>query len=375
MSTHPSAPATDTARRLAQTTLALVDTESISRNEGAIVEVVAAMIDTRVPALAEDDSLFYVPTLGGLGRTAEPPRVQGRPLVVFAGHLDTVPPQGNLPGRIENGAVHGLGSSDMKGSLAVMIELIRRLDSGQPEVAIDAGFLFFAREELTIDASPIGGLLEASATLRDADLVVVMEPTSNAIQLGCLGNLNADVTFEGSSSHSARPWLGTNAIHRAIEALQTVAASSAKEVTVDGLSFFEVVNVTGITGGIARNVIPDRVTCHLNFRYAPNQSAEEAEQRLCSMVGRDASLEVMGNAPPGRVATDNPLIDRLRASSGAAFEPKQAWTNVAEFSAVGIDAVNFGPGAPEYAHRADEQVSIDALVQSLSSLERFLVGR
>ena len=364
MSTHLSTPTTDTAHRLAQTTLALVDTESISGNEKAIVEVVSAMIDTQAPALAEDDSLFYAPA-----------QAEGRPLVVFAGHLDTVPPQDNLPGRIENGAVHGLGASDMKGSLAVMIELIRRLDNERPEVAIDPGFLFFAREELMPDASPITGLLDASATLRDADLVVVMEPTANAIQLGCLGNLNADVTFTGTSSHSARPWLGSNAIHSAIEALQGVAASSAKEVTVDGLGFYEVVNVTGITGGIARNVIPDEVTCHINFRYAPNQSAEEAERRLRSLVGGDAPLEVVGNAPPARVAADNPLVDRLRASSGAAVGPKQAWTNVAEFSAVGIDAVNFGPGAPEYAHRADEQVSVDALVQSLSSLERFVVGR
>ena len=363
MSTHLSTPTTDSARRLAETTLALVDTESISRNEGPIVEVVEAMIDTRIPTLAADDSLFYAPT-----------RTEGRPLVVFAGHLDTVPPQDNLPGRIENGAVHGLGASDMKGSLAVMIELVRRLDREQPEVAIDAGFLFFAREELTIDASPIAGLLEASATLRDADLVVVMEPTANAIQLGCLGNLNADVTFAGTSSHSARPWLGANAIHSAIEALQAVAASSATKVEVDGLNFYEVVNVTGITGGIARNVIPDEVTCHLNFRYAPNQSAEEAERRLRSLIGRDASLEVVGNAPPARVANDNSLVDRLRASSGAAIEPKQAWTNVAEFSAAGIDAVNFGPGAPDYAHRADERVSIDALVKSLSSLERFVEG-
>ncbi|MDQ4057500.1 MAG: succinyl-diaminopimelate desuccinylase [Actinomycetota bacterium] len=374
MTTHPSPAATDTARRLAQTTLALVDTESISRNEGAIVEAVAAMID-RDPTLAEDDSLFYAPARDGLGRSAEQPRGPGRPLVVFAGHLDTVPPQDNLPGRIENGAVHGLGASDMKGAIAVMIELIRRLDNERPEVAIDPGFLFFPREELTPDASPISGLLEASATLRDADLVVVMEPTANAIQLGCLGNLNADVTFAGTSSHSARPWLGSNAIHRAIEALQAVAASSAKEVRVEGLNFYEVVNVTGITGGIARNVIPDEVTCHLNFRYAPNRSAEEAERRIRSLVGRDASLEVVGNAPPARVATANPLVDRLRAASGASVGPKQAWTNVAEFSRVGIDAVNFGPGPPEFAHRVDEQVSIDALVKSLSSLERFVVGR
>ena len=361
MSTHLSTPAADTARRLAQTTLELVDTESISRNEGAIVEVVTAMIDTRLPTLATNDSLFYAPE-----------RTKGRPLVVFAGHLDTVPPQDNIPGRIENGAVHGLGASDMKGSLAVMIELARRLDRERPGAAIDAGFLFFAREELPFDESPITGLLEASAGLREADLVVVMEPTSNAIQLGCLGNLNADVTFSGTSSHSARPWLGSNAIHDAIAALQGIAASSAKEVVVDGLSFYEVVNVTGITGGIARNVIPDQVTCHLNFRYAPNRSPEEAEEQLRSLVGPDASLRVIGNAPPARVATANPLVDRLRTASDAAIEPKQAWTNVAEFSAAGIDAVNFGPGGPEYAHRANEQVPIDALVKSLSSLERFV---
>lgn len=361
MSTHLSTPATGTARRLAETTLALVDTESISRNEGAIVEVVKAMIDTRVPTLAADDSLFFASE-----------RTKGRPFVVFAGHLDTIPPQGNIPGRITNGAVHGLGACDMKGSLAVMIELARRLGREPPQAAIDAGFLFFAREELSIEESPITNLLEASVELREADFVVVMEPTSNAIQLGCLGNLNADVTFSGTSSHSARPWLGSNAIHDAIGALQTVAASSAREVTVDGLKFYEVVNVTGITGGIARNVIPDQVTCHLNFRYAPNRSPEAAEQQLRALVGPHAGFKVIGNAAPARVATANPLVDRLRIASNAAIEPKQAWTNVAEFSAAGIDAVNFGPGAPEFAHRADEQVTIDALVKSLSSLERFL---
>ena len=361
MSTHFSTPATDTARRLAQTTLTLVDTESISRNEGAIVEVVKAMIDTLVPTLATDDSLFFASE-----------RTEGRPFVVFAGHLDTVPPQGNIPGRITNGAVHGLGASDMKGSLAVMIELARRLGRERSQGAIDTGFLFFAREELSVEESPITGLLEASVELREADLVVVMEPTSNAIQLGCLGNLNADVTFSGTSSHSARPWLGSNAIHEAIGALQAVVTSPAREVTVDGLNFYEVVSITGITGGIARNVIPDQVTCHVNFRYAPNRSPDAAEERLRALVGPDAGFKVISNAPPARVATANPLVDRLRIATDAAVEPKQAWTNVAEFSAAGIDAVNFGPGAPEYADRADEQVAIGELVRSLSSLERFL---
>ena len=352
------------ARRLAQTTLALVDTPSESRNEAAIVEVVAAMIDTRLPSLVQDDSLVYAPE-----------RRAGTPLVVFAGHLDTVPAQNNIPGRVTGGAVQGLGASDMKGALAVMIQVARWLDSELPETAVDAGFLFFAREELPINASPITGLLEASADLRGADLVVIMEPTSNAIQLGCLGNLNADVTYSGTSSHSARPWLGDNAIHGAIKGLQRVASSSANQFSVEGLDFYEVVNVTGIEGGIARNVIPDEVVCHLNFRYAPNRSPEDAEAELRSLLGDDSSLEIIGNAPPARVATDNQLVDRLRTASSAPIEPKQAWTNVAEFSAVGIDAINFGPGAPEHAHRSDEMVEIDALVRSFESLQRFITAQ
>jgi len=358
----PSAP--DLARRLAQTTLALVDTPSESRNEAAIVEVVAAMIDSRLPSLAQDDSLVYAPE-----------RRTGAPLVVFAGHLDTVPAQNNFPGHVAGGAVHGLGASDMKGALAVMIQVIRWLDSDQPNMDIDAGFLFFAREELPIDASPITGLLEASADLRAADLVVIMEPTSNAIQLGCLGNLNADVTYSGTSSHSARPWLGDNAIHTAIKDLQKVASSSANRISVEGLDFREVVNVTGIEGGIARNVIPDEVVCHLNFRYAPTRSPQDAEAELRSLLGEDSSLDIIGNAPPARVATDNQLVDRLRVASSAPIEPKQAWTNVAEFSAVGIDAINFGPGAPDHAHRSDEMVEVDALVRSFESLQRFVTSQ
>jgi len=364
MSTKRVPADTELARRLAQTTLALVDTPSESRNELAICEAVAAMLDTRLPSLFHDDSLVYVPE-----------RRPGTPLVVFAGHLDTVPPQGNIPGRLSEGSVHGLGASDMKGALAVMIHLVQWLDSEQPETKIDPAFLFFAREELPIDASPITGLLEASADLRAADLVVILEPTSNAIQLGCLGNLNADVTYSGTSSHSARPWLGDNAIHAAIKGLQGVASSPARQVSVEGLEFFEVVSVTGIEGGIARNVIPDEVVCHVNYRYAPNRSPARAEAALQDLVGDASSLDIIGNAPPARVATDSKLVDKLRVASSAPIEPKQAWTNVAEFSAAGIDAINFGPGAPEYAHRSDELVEIGALTKCFTSLQRFITSQ
>ncbi len=362
MSTQPSP--SDLASRLAETTLTLVNTPSESLNEATIGKAVEAMIDTRRPSLVQDNSLFYAPE-----------RRSDNPLVVFAGHLDTVPAQGNFPGRVSEDAVHGLGASDMKGALAVMIHLASWIDSARPETIIDAAFLFFAREELTIDVSPITGLLEASADLRAADLVVILEPTSNAIQLGCLGNLNADVTYSGTSSHSARPWLGDNAIHAAIKGLQGVASSPARQVSVEGLEFFEVVNVTGIEGGIARNVIPDEVVCHVNYRYAPNRSPASAEATLQDLVGDASSLDIIGNAPPARVATDSKLVDKLRVASSAPLEPKQAWTNVSEFSAAGIDAINFGPGAPEYAHRSDELVEINALTECFTSLQRFITSQ
>ena len=360
MSRSPTA-GDDVARRLAETTLALVDTASVSRDEASIAEVVRTMIDTRDPVVARDDCLLYAPE-----------RSAGRPLVFLAGHLDTVPPQDNFPGRIDENAVHGLGASDMKGGLAVMIELVHWLDRRRPRCDLDVGFLFFSREELPVDESPIAGLLEASSLLRGSDLVVIMEPTANAIQLGCLGNLYADVTFTGTSAHSARPWLGRNAIHRAIEGLQVVATSEPKPVGVEGLDFYEVVSITGIEGGIARNVIPDEVVCRVNFRYAPTRTPDSAERRLRSLLGDDAKLEIAGNAPPARVAIDNVLVERLRVAGGSPIEPKQAWTNVAEFSAAGIDAINFGPGAPEYAHRADERVAISDLVDSYSTLTGFI---
>jgi succinyl-diaminopimelate desuccinylase len=259
----------------------------------------------------------------------------------------------------------------MKGGLAVMIELARGL-APESRSRMDVALLFFSREELTVDESPISALLGAEPSLRTADLVVIMEPTSNTVQLGCMGNLNADARFSGESAHSARPWLGDNAIHGAVLGLQDLALREPFQVIVDGLAFVEVVNVTGIKGGIARNVVPDEVVCNVNFRYAPGRAPSEAEDELRAFLPK-AEIRIVGNAPPGRVALANPLVERLKHASGAPPEPKQAWTNVAEFSAAGIDAVNFGPGDPAMAHRADERVAADALVDSYLVLQRFLM--
>ncbi|MGH2703037.1 MAG: succinyl-diaminopimelate desuccinylase [Actinomycetota bacterium] len=352
------------AERLSRRALELVDTLSVSRSEAAIADYVERAVDGQRlrMSFAADDCRFFAPE-----RRAE------LPLIVVAGHLDTVPPQGNIPGRIDTSQVHGLGASDMKAGLAVMVELARWLEQDAPVTSVDIAFLFFSREELTVEESPIPALLAAEPLLRAADLVVIMEPTANVVQLGCLGNLNADACFAGESSHSARPWLGVNAIHNALLGLQEIALRKPSEILVDGLPFVEVVNVTGIEGGIARNVIPDEVVCHINFRYAPGRSKSEAEEELRALVPK-ADVRIVGNAPPARVVLDNPLVAKLQRVSGSDFEPKQAWTNVAEFSAAGIDAVNFGPGDPELAHRADERVAIRSLVESYLTLQRWVTG-
>jgi succinyl-diaminopimelate desuccinylase len=300
------------------------------------------------PAYDDDTVLFYPGT------------------VVLAGHYDTVPAQDNLPGRIENGWVVGLGATDMKGGLAVMIELAR---AGAP-----FGYLFFGREELPAGESALPGFFERHGL--DADLVVMLEPTDNTIQAGCLGNLNARLVFHGTSAHSARPWLGDNAIMRAVEALAPLARLEPFDVEIEGLVFREVLSVTEIAGGIATNVIPALATANLNFRYAPNRSPQEAEARLRELVNmppstKTARLELRENSPPARVAAASPLVRALRTAGDFALEPKQAWTPVAEFSAHGLDAVNLGPGATRYAHTQDERVEIAALRQTYEALSRF----
>jgi succinyl-diaminopimelate desuccinylase len=266
-----------------------------------------------------------------------------------------------LPGRVEDGWVVGLGATDMKGGLAVMIELAR---TGAP-----FGYLFFGREELPAGESALPAFFDRHGL--EADLVVMLEPTDNTIQAGCLGNLNAQLVFHGKSAHSARPWLGDNAIMHAVEGLAPLARLEPHDVEIEGLLFREVLSVTQIEGGIATNVIPALATATLNFRYAPDRTPEEAEARLRELVDGAGELTLLGNSPPGRVAASSPLVQALREAGDFALEPKQAWTPVAEFSAQGLDAVNLGPGATRYAHAQDERVEIAALERTHEALLRF----
>ena len=343
---------------LAATTLQLVDVRSESRSEHELAELVAATVT--LPLTHRDECTLLFET----ERT-------GAPLVVLAGHLDTVPENGNLPGRIENGAVHGLGATDMKSGLAVMIELARWIAEARPSLAVDVGFLFFPREELAAEESALPAVL-AAGLVDDASLVIMLEPTDNTLQVGCLGSMTAELVLEGRSAHSARPWLGENAIALAVEALAPVVRLAPEDVEIEGLVFREVVSVTGIEGGLATNVIPDRVLCLINYRYAPDRTPQEAVERLQELVGRP--LRILTNSPPARVVGDTPLFRRLREAGEFEVEPKQAWTPVAEFSAHGLDAVNLGPGATRYAHTVDEQVEIAALERTFGALQTFVTA-
>jgi succinyl-diaminopimelate desuccinylase len=258
----------------------------------------------------------------------------------------------------------------MKGGLAVMIELARW--AAEAELVYDLGLLFFPREELGPEHNPLPGVFAAAPLIDEAALVICLEPTDNTLQLGCLGNLNAWLVFEGVSAHSARPWQGVNAVKLAVEGLRDVVELEPRDAVIEGLLFREVLSVTQIHGGVATNVIPARVECTLNFRYAPDRTPESAEERVRELVGRD--VEILQNSPAARVAGDSPLVERLRRIGPFAVEPKQAWTNVADFSARGLDAVNFGPGATRYAHAADEQVAIAELERTFTALQQFLLG-
>ena len=346
---------------LGELALRLVDIPSVSREEQAITTWIAE----RVAASAhlgivhrQDDAIVFGPAAGG------------RPDVVLAGHSDTVPEQGNLPGRLEDGFVHGLGSSDMKGSLAVMLALAEELRRWAP--ALSPLFVIFGREEVSIQESVLAGLFDACPAILEARLAVMMEPTGNALHAGCLGNVQAELEFQGVAVHSARPWLGVNAIHEAVRGLAAVVESQPQDVDLGGLRFREVLSVTQIEGGIANNVVPDRAVCGLNFRYGGHRSPAGAEARLRELVGPAGELRILNLAPAAPVALDNPLTQRLLAAGDLAVAPKQAWTPVAEFAARGLAAVNFGPGDPELAHRRDERVSVEAMEATLSVLCRFL---
>ncbi len=313
----------------------------------------------------------------GLTVLARTPSVPGRPLVLLVGHSDTVPPKAADRGvRIEGDRLYGLGASDMKGGLAVMVELARAIGDGRG-LSMDLGFVFYDKEEGPWADSGLGPVLDQAAWLRSADLAFCLEPSDNVVQVGCLGTLHATATFVGKAAHSARPWQGINAIHAAAPLLAALAARVPNDVNCDGHTFREVLTATLASGGSTRNVIPDQFSVNLNFRFAPGRSDESAMKEVigfCAASCPDLPPVVTFSevAPSGRVVLNNPLLRRFLAENNSAVCAKQAWTDVARLSREGIDAVNLGPGHAAQAHQADEYCGIDLLEASYGQFARFV---
>lgn len=332
---------------LVETLTWLVDIPSVTGEEAPLRDAIAARLKG-MPQQAIADSLVV-----GKPRDAA---------LILAGHLDTVPLQGEIGARLDGDRVHGLGATDMKGGLAVMIHLVETL--GAEKVAC----VFYAGEEGPLTGNQLTLVLDEAPWLRRSSAAVVLEPTDRAIEAGCQGVINAEVVFTGQSAHSARPWLGDNAITKAGAFLTSLRALEPEPHVVNGLEFLEVMSVTTARGGVARNVIPGEFVMNVNYRFAPDRSKDQAMGRLREACVAADRIEVTDIAPAGSVDVDHPLFRAWIESTGVPLRAKQGWTDVAQLSSAGLPAVNFGPGEPSLAHKPGESVRVSDLNWAYESL-------
>ncbi len=348
-------------------TAAVCDIESVSRREAPLGDAIEAALSplTHLRVTRIDNTLVARTELGRAER------------VVLAGHIDTVPltlDPVNLPTRrVDSPAgevLWGRGTVDMKGGVAVMLRLAAHL----PAPNRDLTFVFYEAEEIDSEFNGLR-LVETRRPelIGDADFAVLLEPTGAAIEGGCKGTLRAQVTTKGIAAHSARPWKGHNAIHDAGEILRRLAAYEPRTVTVDELDYREALNAVLISGGTATNVIPDRCTVTVNYRYAPSLTEGEAEAHVRE-VFEGFEVDVADNAAGARPGMHLPAAKAFVKALGLPVEPKQGWTDVARFSAMGVPAVNFGPGDPNLAHMDDEQCPTEQYHAVEAALLRWLGG-
>ncbi|MGZ4717769.1 MAG: succinyl-diaminopimelate desuccinylase, partial [Acidimicrobiales bacterium] len=296
----------------------------------------------------------------------------GRPQrLVLAGHIDTVPANGNEVARIDGDRLQGLGAADMKGGLAVMVELARTV----AEPALDLTYVFYAREEVAADRSGLLELQQQRPDLLAGDVALLGEPTSSMIEAGCQGTMRVRVTFAGERAHVARAWMGRNAVHRAAPLLAALADYRPRQPELLGCRYHEALQVVRVEGGVAGNVVPDRVELLINHRFAPDRTPDEAVAHVHEVVDpwldleAGDSFEVVDVAAGAAPAVDHPLIAALIDRNHLDVVAKLGWTDVARFAALGIPAANFGPGDPTIAHTAGEWVGRADIESAFAALD------
>jgi succinyl-diaminopimelate desuccinylase len=340
-------------------TAALCDIPSVSQDEDAIATAIHTALRP-LPHLSVTRRGNTVVARTELGRGER---------VVLAGHIDTVPltDPPNLPTQRVGDELVGRGTVDMKGGVAVQLKLAQQVR----EPSRDLTYVFYESEEIDGEFNGLAHLATDRPEILDADFAVLLEPSNGAIEGGCKGTLRAVVVTKGIAAHSARPWKGHNAIHDAGEVLHRLAAYDAQTVTVDGLDYHEALQAVGIQGGIAGNVIPDGCVVTVNYRYAPDKSAEKAEAHV-RQVFEGFDVVIGDNAPGARPGLTLPAAKAFVEALGLPVNAKEGWTDVARFATLGVPAVNFGPGDPNLAHTDDERAPVHQYVDAEQAMLRWL---
>ncbi|MBA2465527.1 MAG: succinyl-diaminopimelate desuccinylase [Nocardioidaceae bacterium] len=344
----------DLGKDAAQLTEDLVNIESVSGNEDAIADAVEHALT----------GLNHL-TVQRFGNTLVARTDQGRAeRVVIAGHLDTVPLNHNLPARRDDaGNLHGLGTCDMKGGVAIAL----RTAAAMPVTNRDITYLFYECEEVEAERNGLFLLSQSHPELLEADFAILMEPSDAVVEAGCQGTMRVDVVTRGERAHSARSWKGVNAIHGAGEVLARLTAYEPRRPVIDGLEFHEGLNAVFISGGVAGNVLPDECVVSVNYRFAPDRSEDDAAEHMREVFdGFD--ITVSDSAPAAMPGLSVPAAAAFVEAVGGTVNPKFGWTDVARFSVLGVPAVNFGPGDPHLAHKQEENVP----VAHLEAVERQL---
>jgi succinyl-diaminopimelate desuccinylase len=343
MSSHP---ALDLTADVVTLTRQLVDIESVSGAEGPIADAVeTALRSLQHLSVERFGNTIVARTSYGRGER-----------VVLAGHLDTVPVNDNLPGRLEDGVLHGLGSCDMKGGDAVILRLAATLH----EPVRDVTYVLYECEEIDAARNGLNQLSQSRPDLLAADFAILMEPSNAGVEAGCQGTLRVEVRTRGERAHSARSWMGSNAIHAAGEVLRRLDAYDARQPVIDGLTYHEGLNAVLVSGGVAGNVIPDECVVTVNHRFAPDRTEEEALAFVREFFD-GFEVTVTDSAPGALPGLDRPAAKEFVEAVGGQVGPKFGWTDVARFTTLGVPAVNFGPGDPVYAHKQDEHVAVSEI--------------